>query len=1050
MKIGTIFVKRPVMTTMLYSGVALFGLLSWAKMSQELFPNISVPKLLIITKYANAAPEEIEHLITKPIEEAVGTVPNLKRISSVSKEGLSAVTLDFSWGTDVGFSHLSVREKIDRIKDRLPQEAEESIIKRVNPFAHPVLILSVTGDLELAEMTELCDQVIKKKLEKTDGVGSVAISGGQKREYLVEVDRGRLEASRVSLPMVVDALKNANYDYPAGVTQGKTVEYLVRTDGKFRHINDIGKTIVQIENPEYDPVYRWKKGEERGDVSKSTREQRLIPLHNIAEIKMGLEEKTSYSRFNGKENISMTIQKHADANTVDVSHAVRTALKELKPSLPPGLVVEVIYDEADYIVASLSNMRNNVLIGGLLAFFVLLYFLGNIKDALVVGLAIPASLLLVAIVMFFLGMSINMLTLAGLALGIGSLTDCSICIAENIARHRTDYGKSYQQAAIDGADEMFAPMLSASLTNITVFLPLLFVTGIAQQLFKDLFYVTVLTNLASLLVALTLIPRMSAYEWAHVPFKELLKRMKIEEVGIFIEKASDWYKGSIERVLHNPKTLFTVIGGLSVLALLVLSWTPKVFMPKMDQRQFYIELDMPIGTRLDITNLVAKKLESVLLNTEGLDVMVSVGSAQEEEDVDALGAHQAQIAVKLGSKVKASTHQILEKFVAQSKRENLEGGHLTYVLQDSPIKSALSGGAAIEVEIKGPDLARLEYISINLMKKMEEDATFYGVQTTLALPSQETQVIPDKDRAAAFELSVADIARTALIAIKGMVATKFKEGGEETNIRVRLREADREDNASIRQLALRSPRGSMVPLDGVAQIRIGRGSSEIRHLDQQRSVVVSAEVRGSTGKAIKKVRKIMADYRAFKDYTVELGGESSRISESFATLQFTFLLAIVLVYMIMAAEFENTLQPLIIMLTVPFSFIGVAFTLALTGTPVSSVVILGILILAGLVVNNGIVLIDHANGLRSEGLSLKEAVIKGSSNRLRPILITTISNLLAVLPLMLGFGRGDELAQPLGLVTFGGLFLSTTLTLYVIPVLYKRMEEWRQAKAATQ
>jgi HAE1 family hydrophobic/amphiphilic exporter-1 len=933
MKIGTIFVKRPVMTTMLYSGLALFGMLSWAKMSQELFPNISVPKLLIITKYANAAPEEIEHLITKPIEEAVGTVPNLKRISSVSKEGLSAVTLDFSWGTDVGFSHLSVREKIDRIKDRLPQEAEESIIKRVNPFAHPVLILSVTGDLNLAEMTELCDQVIKKKLEKTDGVGSVAISGGQKREILVEVDRGRLEASRVSLPMVVDALKNANYNYPAGVTQGKTVEYLVRTDGQFRRVDDIGKTIVQIENPEYDPVYRWKKSEGRqGDTASGAREQRLIPLHNIAEIKESLEEKTSFSRYNGKENISISIQKHADANTVEVSKAVRTALAELKASLPPGLGVEVIYDESEYIVASLGNMRNNVLVGGFLAFIVLLYFLGNAKDAMVVGLAIPASLLFVFIVMFFMGMSVNMLTLAGLALGVGSLTDCSICIAENITRHREEYGKSYLDAAVDGADEMFAPMLSASLTNIAVFLPLLFVTGVAQQLFKDLFYVTVLTNLASLLVALTLIPRMSAYEWAHMPMSELVKKMKVKEVGDWIERAALWYKNSVDRVLKDPKMLFTIIGGLSVLALLVLSWTPKVFMPKMDQRQFYIQLDMPIGTRLDVTNSVAKKLESILLNTEGLDVMVSIGSAQEDEDVDALGAHQAQIAVKLGPKVKADTHQILEKFVTQSKRENLEGGNLTYVLQDSPIKSALSGGAAMEVEIKGPDLARLEYISTDLLKKMEQDPSFYGVKSTLALPSQETQVVPDKDRAAGFELSVADIARTALIAIKGMVATKFKEGGEETNIRVRLRQMDRDDNASIRQLALRSPRGSMVPLDGVAQIRIGRGSSEIRHLDQQRSVIVSAETRGSTSKAISKVRKMIADYRAFKDYTVELGGESSRISESFATLQFTFLLAIILVYMIMAAEFENTMQPLIIMLTVPFSFIGVTFTLALTGT----------------------------------------------------------------------------------------------------------------------
>lgn len=1033
------------MTTMLYVGVILFGLLSYFKLSQELFPNISVPKLVVITKYANAAPEEIENLITKPIEEAVSTVSHLKRLTSISKEGISAVTLDFSWGTDIGFAHLAVREKIDRMKDRLPIEAEEAIIKRMNPFSRSIVVVSVTGELDLADMTDLATDVIKKKLEKTDGVGSVMISGGQKREILVEVDRGRLDASRVSLPMVVDSLKNSNYSYPAGTTQGKTVEYLIRTNGEFKRIEEISKTIVHVENPEFDPVFKWKKREEK-DHSSAPREQRLIPLSSLAEVKMSLQEKSSYSRYNGRENISISIQKHADANTVKVAKNVREALKELEVSLPSKMKLDVVYDESEYILASLGNMRDNVLIGAFLAFFVLLYFLGNVRDAFNVGVAIPCSLLLVFIAMYLGGLSVNMLTLAGLALGVGSLTDCAICISENIVRHQEHYKKPALEAAMDGANEMVASMVSSSLTNIAVFLPLLFVTGIAQQLFRDLFYVSVMTNIAALVVSLTLIPRLLAYVFHLAPAFLTPRFLRLEKATKIISSMNAKFERSLDRMLDRPKLVAKMIGVLAAGAFVAVLLTPKVFMPKMDQRQFQVNLDMPIGTKLEVTNAVASKVENILLSIDDVDAMVSVGSAQEEEEIDALGSHQARVAVKLKDSCRYSTDQILQKLISTTRKENLEGGHLTFELQDSPLRTALAGGAPIEVEVKGPDLKKLEYISNELVKKFESDPDLYGVKTTFALPSKETQVIVDKDRAASFEMSVADIARSALIAIKGFVATKFKEGGKETDIRVRLRKQDREDNSSIRSLALRSPRGHMIPLDSVAQVKPGHGSSEIRHIDQQRALIVSAEVDGSVGSAVKKVKKMIVEYRAFKDHTVELGGESKRLSESFSSLQFTFILAIFLVFMVMAAEFESLTQPLVIMLTVPFSFVGVAYMLLLTGTPLSSVAVLGVLILAGLVVNNGIVLIDHINGLRENGMALREAVVQGSTNRLRPILITSLSSVLAVVPLALGFGKGDELAQPLGIVTFGGLFVSTALTLYVIPMLYYYLAIWQEKK----
>lgn len=1047
MNIGTLFVKRPVMTSMVFLGVILFGLIAWLKIPQELFPNISVPQLVVITKYANAAPEEIENLLTKPIEEAIGTVPNLKRIRSLSKEGMSAVILDFSWGTDMGFAHLSTREKLDRMKDRLPQEAEEPIIKRINPFAHPVVIVSITSDMPLPDMTEICQEIIKKKLEKTDGVGSVMISGGQKREILVEVDRGRLEASRISLPMVVDALKNANYDYPAGVTQGKVVEYLVRTHGRFKSLDDIANTIVHVENPETDPVFKWKKRDEKDHMS-APMEQRLIPLRDLAEIKMWLQDRTSFSRYNGKENVSISIQKHADANTVKVSKAVRAALEELKPSLPSNLTIQVVYDEATYILASLNDMRNNILQGGFLAFCVLFFFLGNIRDSLFAGLAIPIAILTTIIMMYLSGFSINMLTLAGVALSVGSMSDCSICISDNITRHNKALNKPLLHAAVDGTNEMVTPMFSSTCTNIAVFLPLLFVSGIAQQLFQGLFIVTIFTNFASLFVSLTFIPRMAAYSGS---LFNLFKRPAfLDRLAITDEKLKQMYsryQAVLKYGLDHPWTVLQVILMLMGLSVLLIAWQPKVFMPRMDQGQFIAQLSMPIGTKLEVTNAVASKLEQILANFSGINVTINVGSAQEEEEIEALRAHEAQLVVTV-NRSEWSTDQIIDKFKALAKRENLEGGHLTYLLQDSPLRSALTGGAPVEVEIKGPDLARLKYMSDEIVKAFQSNPHLFGVKTTFALPSRETQVVIDKDLAATFQLSVADIARTAVIAIKGVVATKFKQEGKETDIRVRLREQDRGDSSSVRLLALRSPKGQIVPLEAVGRVSPGTGASEIRHVDQQRAVIISAEVSGvSVNKALQEVRQVLKSFRNMKDYSVELGGESKRMAESFGSLKYTFILAILLVYMIMAAQFESLSQPLIIMTTVPFSVIGVAMTLFVTNTPLSSVAVLGVVILAGVVVNNGIVLIDHINELRAQGMNLREAVVSGSITRMRPILMTSFTAIFGVLPLAIGLGHGDELAQPLALVTFGGMFISTMLTLLVVPMLYEVLAKWQLQRA---
>lgn len=528
MSLSSFCVRRPVTTAMIYFGVLLLGVISWVMTPRELFPSISFPQLVIVTRYGNAAPEEIENLITKVIEESVGTVANLKRVRSLSKEGISLVTLEFDWGTEMGFAHLAAREKIDQIKDRLPNEAEEPIINRVNPFSQPMMIFSISGDMPLSVMTEVTKIVIKQRLEKVSGVASATISGGEEREILVEVDRSRLEASNISLSAVVDSLRNTNLNYPAGTTQGKFYEYLVRTMGEFQNIDEIGRTVIKVDKP---PDFEMPEKGLRHDRASKPKEERLIHLNAVAEVKDTFKERVSYSRHNGKNNISLAIQKQADANTLTTAKRVRLAVEELRSSIPRQMSFDLIYDESVFIRQAINGVIRDGFVGGLLAFLVLFYFLRSLGAATVVATAIPASALITFIIMFFGKISINMLSLAGLGLAIGSLVDNSIVVLENITRHKESLHKTAPQAATDGADEVAASMVTSCLTNVAVLLPLLFAKGVAQQIFKDMFYVVSGASFASLIISITLIPRLMGHPVNLQWLGQLFKRKKAPEAS---------------------------------------------------------------------------------------------------------------------------------------------------------------------------------------------------------------------------------------------------------------------------------------------------------------------------------------------------------------------------------------------------------------------------------------------------------------------------------------------------------------------------------------
>ncbi|HDI45884.1 MAG TPA: DeoR family transcriptional regulator [Candidatus Omnitrophica bacterium] len=1034
MRLPELSIRRPVTVIMFYLGIIILGIISWSRLPQELFPSISYPQITIVTTYENASPQEIETLITKIIEEAVGTVNGLKKISSISKEGLSLIILDFDWGTNMDFASLSVREKIDLIKERLPLGAEDPIVMKYNPFEIPILILSVRGEMSSRELRELCRKEIKDELEKIEGVASANIVGGREREILVELDQGKLFANKIPILKVAEAIKQTNFTFPAGTIKERFYEYLIRTIGEFQAVKEVEKVVVDVQevNPpqtQYEAYLRQLKGK--------TSDKRVIHVVDVGRVLDTLKDLTNISRYNGHENISIRIQRQAGANIIKVTRLVKKQLKEIQQRLKDRKVdIQIIYDQSQFIRDSIKGVKDAAVQGGVLAFFVLLFFLMNIWSSLIVTLSIPISIMLTFSLMYFRHLSVNIMSLGGLALGVGMLVDNAIVVMENIFRHR-QLGKPSLQSASKGASEVAAAIVASTLTTIAVFLPLIFVKGVAGQLFKELAFTVTFSLLASLIVALSLIPRLAArIKTKNVETKErfwlrILRTLYLNSLTVFLKFKYIFLAG----IILITAVCFVMLKGVD-----------KELMPKVDQREFMIKVDMPTGTKIEVTDRVVKRIENILLTYPDIKgVSVIIGSSKEKEyggTVQTLGPHQAQIVVNLKKMSKRDpryrkSQDVIHQLQRDLVKVDLEGARLEYVLQETIFKAALQGGKPVNIEVKGRDMEVLRSISEKLMQEMKKVSGLYDISSDLMPAQPEVKINIMKDKAALYNLSVNSISLSAQAAIKGYVASKYKEEGREYDIRVRLREEDRNDLVKIRNILIHSPLGIEVPLADVAYLSRGLGPSEIHRLDQERTVIVSANIyKRGFSEVVVDIDRIIAGMEIPKGYVVRMSGERKEMEESFKSLIFALILAVVLVYMIMASQFESLWQPFIIMFTLPLSIIGVTVALLLTHTTLNVVVFLGMIVLGGIVVNNGIVLIDRVNGLRREGFSPYDAVVEAGQNRLRPILMTAMTTTLGLIPLALGLGEGAELRAPMAITVIGGLTSSTFLTLFVIPALY--------------
>lgn len=1047
MSLPSFSIRRPITISMFFVAVTLFGVISVAMLRQELFPPITYPKLTVVTQYANAAPEEIETLITKPIEEAVGSTPGLRSITSLSREGVSLVIAEFGWDQNMDFSALAVREKIDLIKARLPRDSEEPTVVKFNPFELPAMTLSVSSDSRSpVQLKRLATKWVKDEIEKINGVASASISGGADEEILVDVDQGRLKASSIGIVDVQRAITESNLNYPGGTIKENFYEYLVRTIGEFEHIDEINNISVGIEEHEELPP------------NKQPIDGKLIMLKDVAKVIRQMKEQTSFSRFNGRENLTVLVQKQAQANTILVAQDIKSKLKELKEQLPEDIRIDIIYDQSEFVKEAINGVSDSAVQGGVLAFFILYIFLKNFRSAALVVIVIPLTILATFTLMFFTKISLNVISLGGIALGVGMLVDNSVVVIENVFRHFSEISVGdIKKSTMRGTEEVVAPLLASTLTTVMVFLPMIFVTGIAGQIFKELAWVVVVTQLFSIFVSLTLLPMLIVYFGGYKlqnPEGEKPSRVSkiLDLCATPLNMMEALYKKTLPRFLKRKAPGLITIVILFAVAMFAMVRYEKIVMPKVDQGQFMVSLQLPVGTRVERTNGVVRHLERHLLKIPEVEyVSTVVGSSKAESSKDMvqqLGSHQGQMVIVLKEKRNVSTDDLIQRIReaihVPTFRRALRGAAINFISYDSAFKAGGEDTAPVVINVKGNNLEVMKSLIHKVQSKIEKIPGIVEVANTIPESAPETKIIVNKDKAAFYRISVTDLATAAHISIKGAIASKFKEEGKELDIRVVLQEKDRKGVSGLPFLLMYSPAGINVPLDEIVAFKSGFGPSEIRRETQERTMKVTAKVFGrSTAEINADIEKIIEEMDFPPGYLVDLAGESEEVQESFKSLQLALILSVVLVYMIMAAQFESYFQPFIIMFTMPLALIGVSLALGATHTPISVVVVLGIILLGGIVVNNGIILIDFVNGEVKEGKTIHEAVTASGLVRFRPIMMTAATTVLGLVPLALGIGEGAKLQAPMAIAVMGGMIIATTLTLLVIPAIYEATQTFK-------
>ncbi len=1031
--------RRRVTVAMLMIAVIVFGVVGFSRLSVNLLPDITYPTITVRTEYPGVAPLEIERLISEPVEGLVGVVNNVVRVNSISRPGVSDVAVEFSWGTNMDFASLDLREKLDL--GNLPRDTSQPILLRFDPSLDPIMRVAFYGKVGLMEMRRVAEERLRPQLESLEGVAAISIEGGLEEEIQVEVEISRLDHLKIPISQITSRLSAENVNITGGTLKDGEAEFLVRTLNEFKGIEEIGDIVI-------------------GEINNAP-----IKLIDVARIFRGHKERDMVPRVNGREGVVIAVFKEGDSNTVQVSQALHERLDlffEENTTIFLKNGMQVVFDQATFINQAVEEVLNTAIIGGVLAILILFLFLRDLKSTSIIGLAIPISVVATFLLMYASDVSLNIMSLGGLALGIGMLVDNSIVVLESVQRYR-DQGLDSITAARRGASEVGTAVVASTMTTICVFLPIVFVEGVAGQLFKDQALTVTYSLLASLVVALMLIPMLSSIGLENFLSKEryiggkiginnaaaLLRMIAIlfSTVGKVLSKLlwpiyvifdgmfkllSESYPHVLRSALRHRFFLICTVFSLAAIVFYNARNLGVELIPEMSQGEFLVDLEWKAGTPLEETVDFVEWIDRAIEEIAGVNMIFSLvgtsgqtgGSASDKKE------HTAQLQIKLlddtvEDQVVLKVREILSDFPGLEYKFS----HPSYFSFRTPI----------EIEIAGSNIATLQLIADEVVGRIQGTEGLTDIRSSAEGGQPEIQIVFDRLRLAELGTTVRQVGQLLQNKLQGEVATELVRRDRKIDIRVRALNKERETLDDLKKMVV-SPSNYSVPvtLENVASISSLDGPAEIRRIDQQRVAIVSGNIAGrDLGGVVRDIEKRIGSISLPSDFSISIGGQNEEMVRSFESMKFAIALAVFLVYLVMASQFESLLHPFVIMFTIPLGVVGSAFALMMKGENISVVVLIGLIMLSGIVVNNAIVLIDYVNKLRrNQSLSKIEAVIRAGQLRFRPIMMTTATTVLGLLPMAMGLGEGSEIRSPMAITVIGGLIVSTALTLVVIPIVY--------------
>ena len=1113
-------IRRRVTIAMATVAITLLGFISLSRLKVNLLPDLSYPTLTIRTELPGAAPTEVENLISRPVEEAAGVVRNVRSVRSVSRSGQSDVIVEFTWGTDMDFAGIEVRERLDVLW--LPTEATRPLLLRFDPSSEPVMrvalvdetaLISKTGGASSEErlkfLRRFADDRIKPEIESVEGSAAVKVSGGFEDEVQIYVDQQRLAQLRLSIEQVARRIGAENVNLSGGRLEQGTQRFLVRTVNEFDTLEDMANAVIA--NVDGQPVY----------------------LKDVARVERGYKDRTAITRLNGAECIELAIYKEGDANTVQLAHGITDKLEALGKTLPAGTRLTPVYDQSKFIASAVSDVKDAAILGGLLSILVLYFFLRDAWATIVTGVVIPVTVVGIFVMMYAFDLTLNVMSLGGIALSVGMLIDNSVVILEAIAR-RKEAGLSTIDAAREGTAEVATAVTASTLTSVAVFFPMVFVSSIAGQLFRDQALTVTFAQLISLMVGITLVPMLTAWRarlgdreealaddagepretlgalrryvlamWSNLdvggitdgpePVQPAARGWRVVNAGArgtrtgmrwggwLLRLVFTWivrvlrmlfgFFGKVFAVLLSPfvwvtqkcygflerqypvlldwalarraAVLFTAFGILAVTAL-ILPRLGTELIPQLSQGEFTVKMRLPAGSPLETTDRQVQYIHDAARKLPNIDSAYAVAGSGNR--LDANPVDSGENTGNLDIKLQAPVDHDGEELAMQQLREQLAG--IPGAQYEFTRPSLLTLATPVEVILAGYDLDRLSAAASVVRDRMERSGKFRDIRSSIEGGHPEIQILFDQERASQLGLAVRDIADRVVSNVRGSVATRYRLQEKKIDVLVRSVDTRAASIEEVRNLVVNPGSERPVPLSAVAEVRLATGPAEIRRANQERVAVISAApAAGDLGEATREAQAILADTTLPVGILGSVSGQSEEMTQSFRSLALAFALAVFLVYLVMASQFESLLHPFVILFTIPMGLIGSIWGLYITGTTINSVALIGLIMLAGIVVNNAIVLIDAINQARERGLERIEAIKLAGRTRLRPILITSVSTIIGLIPMAIGIGEGAEIRRPMAITVIAGNLVATFLTLVVIPVLYAVLDRKAYARS---